>query len=302
MVMELRHLRYFVAVVEESSFTKAAARLRIAQPGVSAQIRQLERELGEELLDRSGRSLRLTEAGEAVLPFAREALAAADGARQVVAEMSGLLRGGVALGMVTACGAVEVPNLLAGFHRAHPDVTITLSEANSDELLARVLVGDLDLAWVGVAGPTPPGIDSQVVVDESLVAAVSRHDPISARSSIRLIELEGRPLICLPFGTGLRACLDSACASAGFSPTIALEANSPVMLAKLAGQGLGTAILPKSVSTAMHSEVHTLTIRSPSIRSRIEIAWRSGGHKSTAADALIRHARNYLNDGRGGSA
>jgi DNA-binding transcriptional LysR family regulator len=294
--MELRHLRYFVAVVEEASFTRAAARLRIAQPGVSAQIRQLESELGEELFDRSGRSLRLTQAGEAVLPYARDALAAADAARQVVEDMSGLLRGRVALGMVTACGAVDIPNLLAGFYRAHPDVEIALCEANSDELLEGVAGGDIDLAWVGIAGPTPSGIDSQVVVDEPLVAAVSHHDPMSTRASIRLTDLRDRPLISLPVGTGLRACLDSACATVGFAPTIALEANSPVMLAQLAAQGLGTAILPTSVATAMHSAVHPLKVRSPNIRSRIEIVWRSGGHKSTAAEALIRHARQYFDD------
>jgi DNA-binding transcriptional LysR family regulator len=300
--MELRHLRYFVTVVEEASFTKAAARLHVAQPGVSAQIRQLERELGQELLDRSGRSFRLTHAGAAVLPFARDALAAADGARQVVEELSGLLRGRVALGMVTACGAVDVPNLLALFHRAHPDVEIGLSEANSDELLTRVLAGDLDLAWVGIAGPTPPGIDAQVVTDESLVAAVPLHDPISTRSSIRLTDLRNRSLISLPVGTGLRASLDSACTTAGFSPTIAFEANSPVMLAQLAAQGLGTAILPTSVASAMRAQVHALTIRSPNMRSRIEIAWRSEGHRSAAADALIRLARNYLSDVRADSA
>jgi DNA-binding transcriptional LysR family regulator len=294
--MELRHLRYFVAVVEEASFTKAAARLRIAQPGVSAQIRQLESELGEELFDRSGRSLRVTQAGEAVLPFARDALAAADAARQVVEEMNGLLRGRIILGMVTACGAVDIPNLLAGFHRAYPGVEIALREANSDDLLEGVLSGDIDLAWVGIAGPTPSGIESQVVVDEPLVAAVSHRDPMSTRASIRLTDLRDRPLISLPIGTGLRASLDRACATAGFAPTIALEANSPVMLAQLAGQGLGIALLPMSVATAMHSQVHPVKVRSPSIRSRIEIVWRSEGHKSTAADALIRHACRYLDD------
>jgi DNA-binding transcriptional LysR family regulator len=303
--MELRHLRYFVAVVEEESFTKAASRLHVAQPGVSAQIRQLEHELGEELLDRSGRSLRLTQAGAAVLPHARDALAAADGARQAVDEMSGLLRGRVALGMVTACGAIDVPNLLAGFHRAHPAVEIVLREANSDELLDGVRVGDLDLAWVGVAGPAPFGIDSQVVVDESLVAAIGYDDPSatrSSRSSIRMAELRGRPLITLPPGTGLRACLDRACATAGFLPTIAFEANSPVMLGQLAGQGLGTAILPSSVAVAMRDQVHALTVRSPQLRSRIEIAWRSEGHISTAAAALIRHARTYLDERKLASA
>jgi DNA-binding transcriptional LysR family regulator len=294
--MELRHLQYFVAVAEEASFTKAAQRLHVAQPGVSAQVRQLERELGEELLDRSGRSVRLTQAGTSVLPFARDALAAADGVRQVVDEVRGLLRGRVAVGMVTGCGAIEVPNLLAGFHADHPEVEIVLSEANSDELLDRVRSGDVDLAWVGLAGSPPAGVDTQVVIDESLVAAVGYGDALAARSVIRLSDLRDRPLISLPRGTGLRACLDDACAVAGFSPAIAFEANSPGMLAQLAGQGLGTAILPASVATAMPDQVHPLRVRAPALRSRIEIAWRADGHISTASGALVRHARAYLTD------
>ncbi|HEX6445096.1 MAG TPA: LysR family transcriptional regulator, partial [Streptosporangiales bacterium] len=89
--MELRQLRYLVTVAEEANFTRAAARLHVAQPGVSAQVRRLERELGQELLDRSGRTVRLTEVGEAVLPYARAALSAVDGARRAVDELSGLV-------------------------------------------------------------------------------------------------------------------------------------------------------------------------------------------------------------------
>src|SRR5215207_8452308 len=93
LVMELRQLAYFVAVAEEASFTRAAARVSVAQPGVSAQIRQLERELSQPLFDRSGRTVTLTEAGATVLPYARAALDAVDGARRVVDELTGLLRG-----------------------------------------------------------------------------------------------------------------------------------------------------------------------------------------------------------------
>src|SRR3954467_2389851 len=100
--MELRQLEYFVTVVEEAGFTRAAERVHVAQPGVSAQIRRLERELGQELLDRSGRSVRLTEVGAAVLPYARAALAAVDGVRLAVDELTGLLRGQVAIGTVTS--------------------------------------------------------------------------------------------------------------------------------------------------------------------------------------------------------
>src|SRR4051794_16846906 len=125
--MELRQLEYFVTVAEEASFTKAAARLHVAQPGVSAQIRQLERELGQPLLDRSGRAVRLTDVGAAVLPHARAALGAVASARLTVDELTGLLRGRVSVGMLTAC-ALGVPDMLADFHERHPAVEITLSE------------------------------------------------------------------------------------------------------------------------------------------------------------------------------
>jgi DNA-binding transcriptional LysR family regulator len=108
--MELRQLEYFVTVADEQNFTRAAERLHVAQPGISAQIRQLERELGQPLLDRAGRVTTLTEAGKAVLPFARAALDAVAGAREAVDELAGLLRGHVSVGMVVQCAALVPMN------------------------------------------------------------------------------------------------------------------------------------------------------------------------------------------------
>lgn len=159
--MELRQLQYLVAMTAEASFTKAAAKLHVAQPGVSAQIRSLERELGEPLLDRSGRTVRPTEVGAAILPFARAALKAVAVVRLTIDELTGLVRGHVAVGMVTSClSLVDVPKLLAEFHRHHPAVEITLSEANSDRLLAALHDGELDVAVVGMTGAPRPGIAS----------------------------------------------------------------------------------------------------------------------------------------------
>jgi len=292
--MELRQLEYFVTVSEEASFTRAAAKLHVAQPGVSAQVRQLERELGQALLDRSGRTVRLTEVGAAVLPYARAALASVSGARLAVDELAGLMRGHVAVGMVTSCPAAELPDLLAGFHRDHPAVEITLAEGNSDRLLEALRAGRLDMALIGSAGPPPAGIETQVVVDEPLVAAVSRSDALSASTRITLAALRTRPLISLPRGTGLRAALDDACAGAGFQPRIAFEASDPGVLAQLAARNLGVAILPASVAHAHPAELHALTITRPRLRGRIELAWRADGPVSPAARALIGHARSGL--------
>ncbi len=295
--MELRQLEYFVAVVEQANFTRAAARLNVAQPGVSAQIRKLERELGEELLDRSGRTVRLTKVGAAVLPYARAALGAIADARLAVDELTGLVRGRVAVGMVTSCPAAELPKLLADFHRDHPAVEITLSEDNSDHLIQALQNGQLDMAVVGLAGSTPPlGLATQVIVDEPIVAAVSHGDPLAARTTVTLAAIRDRALISLPQGTGLRSCLDDACAAAGFQPRIAFEASNPEILAQLAARGLGVAILPESTANAHSKELHAIGITRPRLRGRIELAWRAEdeGSISPAARALVGRARTVL--------
>src|SRR3954468_8351344 len=124
--MELHQLAYFVAVADEANFTRAAERLHVAQPGVSAQVKRLEAELGQQLLDRSGRQVALTEVGAAVLPHARAALAAAAAVRSTVDELSGLIRGRATLGVVepVAIGTLDHADLLARFHAAHPGVEI----------------------------------------------------------------------------------------------------------------------------------------------------------------------------------
>ena len=175
--MELHQLEYFVAVAEEGSFTRAAARVHVAQPGVSAQVRRLESELGQQLLDRSGRSVRLTAAGAAVLPFARAALSAVSSARLAVDELAGLVRGQVTVGMVSGCSIPVMPELLAGFHERYPGVSITLSEDDSDCLAGLLGEGRLDLALIGSACRRRPGCRPR----SSPTSRWSRRSPRPAR-------------------------------------------------------------------------------------------------------------------------
>ncbi|MEU5211665.1 LysR substrate-binding domain-containing protein [Streptomyces sp. NPDC020742] len=299
--MELRQLQYFVAVAEEASFTRAASRLHVAQPGVSAQIRQLERELGQPLLDRSGRSVTVTEVGAAVLGYARAALASVDGIRHVVEEFTGLLRGRVAIGLVSGAsvGAFDVAGLLADFHDAHPRVEISLTEDTSERMLAALQSGALDLALIGLAEEEPPpGISLRLVVDVPLVAAVAPDDPLLAppgRTSVALSALAGRPLISLPRGTGLRGVLERACTEAGFRPVIAFEAAAPPVLAQLAARGLGVAVLPATPGEgAEESGLRTLELTGPRPRARIALAWRTEGPAGPAARALLDRLRSAL--------
>jgi DNA-binding transcriptional LysR family regulator len=303
--MELRQLEYFVTVAGEQNFTRAAERLHVAQPGISAQIRQLERELGQPLLDRAGRVTTLTEAGKAVLPFARAALDAVAGAREAVDELAGLLRGHVSVGMVVQCAALDLPGLLAGFHQRYPAIEITLAEDNSDRLADGVRDGSYDLAFIGTGAADPPGLSLQVVADEPVVAAfsgaaefagaaASSGAEFAGRDWVTLTEIARHTVISLPPGTGLRSAVDSAYASIGLRPHIAFEASDPRMLARLAAHGLGLAFLPASVAAAHGAGLHVLTIRDPEIRGRLALAWRADEPVSPAARALIAHARTTL--------
>ncbi len=296
--MELRQLEYFVAVAEEANFTRAAARVHVAQPGVSAQIRRLERELGQELLDRSSRGVRLTASGAAVLPHARTALAAVSAARLAVDELTGLLRGHVTIGTVTSISSddVDLPALLADFHRDHPAVEITLAVGDSDGLVEALRSGRYDVAFLGLGSVAPPGIATHVVTDEPLAAVVGRADPLARAASVRVTALAERALISLPRGTGLRASLDAACAEVGVTPHVAFEAGDPRVVAQLAARGLGVGVVPRSVALAAGDDLRGVAITAPEVRGRIALGWRAGGPMSPAARALVGRARAVLPD------
>ncbi len=288
--MELRQLEYLVAVADEGGFTRAADWVRVAQPGVSAQVRRLERELGEDLIDRSGRRMRPTAVGEAVLPYARAALAGAAGVRRAVEEMRGLVRGRVAIGTMTSFAGLDVAALLAAFHRDFPEVEIVLSQGPSEGMLQALADGRLDLALVGAAGPPPEGIAARTVLDEELVVAVAPGDRLARRRSVAAAALAGRGLILLAPGTGIRASVDAVLARAGVAPRVVAEAADPAMLADLAAAGLGVAILPASLVAGRGPALRGVPL-APALRGRLELAWREGGPAGPAARELIARAR-----------
>ena len=246
--MELRQLEYLIAVAEEANFTRAAERVRISQSGVSAQIRQLEHELGVELIDRSARRASLTSAGEAVLEHARAALAAAGAARQAADDVNGLLRGRLAVGMVTGCTVTPLFDALADFHRAYGGVDITLTEGGSDQLVAGVRAGEIDLALVGTAAEPPPGVGSCTVASERLVAVLPPGHPLLGHARLSLRAVCAHPLVCMPPGTGLRGVLDRACAAQGIRPAVAVQASAGEAITQLAQRGLGVGILSESMA------------------------------------------------------
>jgi DNA-binding transcriptional LysR family regulator len=287
--MELRQLEYFIAVAEEANFTRAAERVHISQSGVSAQIRQLEHDLGATLIDRSGRSASLTAAGAAALDHARAVLASVDAVRKAVDGVNGLIRGRLVIGMVTACTVTPLFDALAAFHLAHPGVEITLIEDNSDRLVERVRTGAADLALIGASGIAPLGLNALPIVSERLVAAVPPGHPLAERARATLDEISAYPIVSMPAGTGVRTVFDQGCAAKGIRPDIALQASAPGAVADLAIRGLGIAILSESMAASHHGRLKALAIDDIETPAVLALIWTTT--KSPALRELLLHSR-----------
>ena len=286
--MELRQLKYFLAVAEETSFTRAAERVHVSQPGISAQIRQLERDLGAVLIDRSGRSAGLTAVGEVVFDHARAVLSAVEALRHAVDEMNGLVRGRLVVGMVTACTIAPLFAALASFHRAHPGVQISLVEDDSVTLVECVREGAVDLALIGAAERAPEGLDGQLVISEAIVAAVPPGHPLAREDGVTLAQLSAYPVICLPKGTGIRAVLDQVSAARGVTFGVALQASAPGAVMHLAERGLGVAMLSGSM-LAGHPQLLTVPIVDADIAAVLALI--ATPTKSPALRELLVHCR-----------
>jgi DNA-binding transcriptional LysR family regulator len=271
--VELRQLEYFVAVAEEANFTRAAQRVHISQSGVSAQVRQLERELGHRLFDRSTRIARLTAAGAAALEPARAALAAALRVQEAADEVDGLVRGRLSIGMVVGCTITPLFIAMEKFHRDHPGVEISVQEGNSDRMIDAVRSGNLDVALIGAAGEPPDGLEAMTIVSENLAALVPLGHRLANRRRIAVDRLDGEPIVSMPVGTGIRATLDIACAAAGFTPDITIEASAADTVADLAERGLGIGVLSASMTAVYRDRLSAVPLTGTPLPALLAVVW-----------------------------
>lgn len=246
--MELRQLEHFVAVAQECHFTRAAQRLHIAQSGLSASIRSLERELGATLFLRSTRQVQLTAAGQALLVEALRALSASNAAKEAVAAVQGLLRGSLSIGSLQCLHAVHLPTLLAGFLGEHPGLEIRLRQGGSDELVEQVRTGRLDIAFVSRPNRDPENVVVRPLDSEALVFACAPGHPAAARSGVKLPDLMDEQFVDFPPGWGTRDLADRVLAAAGVERHVSLEVTDVHSLLDLVACGLGVALVPSSFS------------------------------------------------------
>lgn len=283
--MELHQLRYFLAVVEEGTFSAAAQAVRISQSGVSTQIQKLERELGVVLIDRTPRRVALTAAGARLVPYARAAVAAVEDVAAAAHDIRGLVVGSLRVAVVTGLAWPPLFDALAAVHREHPGVDLRLHEGNSADLIDQVRDGRVDVAVAAWSGEPPADLPSSVVVDDALVVIVAPSHPWTARQSIRPAELARADLVALPRGTGARAALDALLARAGAAVEPRWEVSAPGYVRMLAHRELGVGVV--SATTAGDwDDVVTLRIDDDRARSQLGVVWQP--RPSHAALELLR--------------
>ncbi|MFD6532917.1 LysR family transcriptional regulator [Streptomyces sp. NPDC060184] len=243
--MELRQLEHFVTVAEEQHFTRAAERLAVSQSGLSASVRALEQELRTPLFSRTTRSVRLTEAGRALLVEAVRTLAGARAARDAVDAVRGLLRGTLTVGVEQCVAGVSPARLLAAFHREHPHMEIRLRQEGTMSLLDGVADGRLDLAFAATVSPVEwRGELIPLAVEEMVVLCAAGHR-FAGLPGVEWGALPEESFIDFHPDWGPRRAADAAFASAGVRRTVALEVNDVHSLLELVQEGLGIAVVPR---------------------------------------------------------
>ncbi|MEO5690341.1 MAG: LysR substrate-binding domain-containing protein [Burkholderiaceae bacterium] len=257
--MELRHLRYFVAVAEELHFTRAAARLNIAQPPLSQQIRALEQQLGVQLFERTRRSVRLTDAGHALLERARELLAATQALPQHLQRIARGEVGQLRIGFSSTLPLTKVlRDVVAEHRRTHPDVALHLREMHSQLQFEHLRRGDLDVGLVRYNEGAPEGVRLTLLRRDPLRLVVPAPHRFARRKSVTIVECRDEAFIGFPgdAGTGTGPLLKRLCAQAGFEPRIAQEAREATTQIGLVAAGLGIAVLPAPLEAVRIEGVH----------------------------------------------
>ncbi|MEV0890393.1 LysR family transcriptional regulator [Promicromonospora sp. NPDC050262] len=240
-------MEYLVALADERQFTRAAELTGVSQSGLSAAIRNLEVELGTRLFTRTTRRVEPTEAGLALLPFARSMLSSATEARDAVVQVSRELAGTLRVGSEQCLGVVDVATLLERFHRRYPRVEIAFQQAGSHELLAGVRDGELDAAFVATADHL--GVLPRTVLGQEPVVFLCPPDhPLAARAAVDRADLEGESFIDFHPSWAVRQMNDDAFAARGVRRRVRFTVNDVHTLLDLVDRCLGVALVPRHVA------------------------------------------------------
>ena len=292
--MDIRHLRYAVAVAEEGSFTRAAERLGIQQPPLSQQLKALEKELGLALFRRHPRGVEVTPAGQAFLREARGVIASLERAVEKTRRVARGYAGSLTLGLATSAASHPfAPEAIGAFRERYPDVELAFLEGNAAALTEAVEEGRADVALFRAPVTRPPALRFQKLEQEPVMAALAKTHPIAVharRRNLRSIPLsalraEGFILVRRAGAPGIYGDLVAACRKAGFEPRIVAEVGNMFINTTLVAAGVGVSIVPASMGESHSTRVAYLPLRAASgLAAPLTVMWRENTDNPAVAN------------------
>lgn len=290
--MLARHIQYFLAVAEHQGFTKAAAALHVSQPALSQQVRQLEESLGAQLFDRSGRTTRLTDAGEVYLRHALQASQALQAGQRAIHDVSDLSRGALRIAVTPTFTTYLVGPLVEAFHGRYPNIRLTVREVAQEQMESHLLADELD---VGIAFDQAHAhdIDASALLVETLALVVGRQHPLAQARAIGLEALNGESLILLSKEFATREQIDRYCNQHGIRPRVVMEANVIGALLEVVRRTTLSTLLPAAIARA-HPALVAIELGPQQLQRTAVMMQRKGAYPSAAARAFIEVARDVV--------
>jgi LysR family cyn operon transcriptional activator len=295
--MELRQLRYLLAVAEEGHMGRAAARVHITQPGLSQQLRKLEDELGVSLIERHNKGVRLSVAGAALLPFIRNALRQIRDGRQALADLNQLTQGSVTVGSLQAPNVGLLPKAVARLTHAHPDVRVQAQEMAAQEIELGVLEGllDLGIGFIPVAH-SPESYETELLFEEELVLVVRREHTLARQARLRLNQLDDVPLALLPARFQIRRILDDVTMAEALTLAPVVEMDTVHSLLAVVREADLATVLPAMALPKESSDFKCLRLTEPTPSCSVGLIWRQNGFRNSASRALAAELRTLAKD------
>jgi DNA-binding transcriptional LysR family regulator len=287
-MLDVRRMKVLREVAARGSFSGAAEALNFTQSAVSQHIAALERETGTQLVERFSRGVRLTEAGTVLVTHADAILARLDSAEEDLAAIAGLRGGRLRLVCFQSAGATVIPRAVATFHGRHPDVELSLREAEPDEAAVMLKAGDVDLALVydHPATMLVPELELTHLLDDCYDALLPAGHELAERRRLAMADLRDEPWVASTSMCGCRQITEASCRDAGFEPRVAFEADETLAAQALVAAGVGVTLLPRMALTALHPGTVARALKDAPVR-RVLAARVEGGFHSPASDAML---------------
>jgi len=282
--VELRHLRYFLAVADALHFTRAAEALHVSQPTLSLQVMELERMLGAPLFNRVGRTVRLTEAGHVFRRHAIRALGEVETGEAAVADLLGLRRGTLRVGVTHSFSTALIPKAVARFRRDHPGVGLAIEKTSGRAIEQALMAGALDLG-IAYAPPESAEVAAETLFEEEVVLIVASGHALARRDRVALGELEGVPLALISREFSTRRLIDDRLREAGVRPEIAVEMNDIDSLLEVVRLGTGATVLSRRAVNDGRG-LAQVPIEGPRMARTAALLWHRDAYRTAASEAF----------------